>query len=138
LLGSSDYPVCGSCEEHFREALKVKDGRVICGNCSAKSERKGICRLCEREGPIELHHVGGRELSPVMIAICSNCHAILTAWQRRRRRALGRQGLTEKEMRTALLFSGYEDPLKLYHKRFGKNPSTLWEFYVDGRCSVRN
>jgi hypothetical protein len=120
LLGSSDYPVCGSCRELFREALVTRTGKTSCHNCLSVSARRWRCPFCKRHGvPFQFHHVAGREISPVMVVACLNCHAVLTSWQARRKRRLKAQRLDVRDVRSNLMFYGYEDLPRLYRLRNG-------------------
>lgn len=120
LPGSSDYPVCPSCGEHFGEALISGNVKTSCRNCLSISDRRWACPFCKRCGvPFELHHVAGREISPVMVVVCLNCHAVLTSWQQRRKRRLKTQGLEGRDIQFNLLFYGYEDLPRLYRMRNG-------------------
>jgi hypothetical protein len=133
LLGSSDYPVCGSCGEHFREALVTSNDKTSCRNCSSVSARRWRCPFCQRHGmPFQLHHSAGRELSPVMVVACLNCHAVLTSWQTRRKRRLKAQGLDVRDTQFNLCFYGYEDLARLYRLRNGEKPvGECWEYYIE-------
>ena len=132
MLGSSDYSVCGSCGEHFQEALVTRTRKTYCRNCTSSSKRKGMCPFCKRYAAIQMHHVGWQELSPVMVAACLNCHAVLTSWQQRRKRRLKAQGLDARDTRFNLCFYGYEDLPRLYRLRNREKPvGKCWEYYVE-------
>lgn len=135
----SGYETCAVCGEYFREALVKRYGRRICQNCSSRNKRLGACPLCKRTGvPMQFHHVAGREYSPVMLAVCLNCHAVLTFWQNRDRKNWKDKGYTAEEIAMRAVVIWPDDPLRLYRKRFGKNPDEKWSYHVDRRCSVRN
>jgi hypothetical protein len=77
----AEYASC-SCGEYHRGALRMTPAGVRCFNCGDTRHRRGHCEVCGRVAPIEHHHVAGRRHAPDIIAVCLNCHGILSHWQR--------------------------------------------------------
>ncbi len=117
----------------MQEALVNRNGGLRCRNCRSRSKRKGLCPFCKRHAPIQNHHVAGREISPVIVKACTNCHAVLTFWQRQRERRLKAQELDEEAIQFNLCFYGYEDLERLYRMRNGEEIPTgiPWEYYIE-------
>lgn len=78
-----EYASCACCGEPDRDALRGVGVRVLCHNCADTSHARGSCSICCRRGPMERHHAAGRCNWAVTIPACLNCHAILSAHQRR-------------------------------------------------------
>ena len=73
---------CQHCGE-TRIAVLLREGDVwVCRNCSTEwgtKHKRGMCFFCLSENAkLEYHHVFGKQVSPVSVYLCSNCHAVVT------------------------------------------------------------
>jgi hypothetical protein len=85
-LPDASENACARCGEWEAAALRLIDGKILCQNCEPPgTHRRGHCTICGRDAvPLEWHHIARRRYHPTLVrAICLNCHAILSAWQRR-------------------------------------------------------
>jgi hypothetical protein len=78
-----EYASCERCGEYAHTTLAISRGRVLCRNCRARRQQRGVCAICVREAPTELHHVAmERQIKRLTIEVCLNCHAILSLQQK--------------------------------------------------------
>ncbi len=73
---------CRHCSE-TRIAALLREGDVwVCRNCSTVwgiRHKRGMCFFCLSENvKIEQHHILGKQVSPVSVYLCANCHAVVT------------------------------------------------------------
>jgi hypothetical protein len=79
-----EYASCEKCGECARPALRMLRGKVVCQNCADRRHQPLRCAVCFKEAPGEYHHVASERQQPhFTIAVCLNCHAILSQKQRR-------------------------------------------------------
>jgi hypothetical protein len=76
-----EYASCELCGEYQLAALRKQSGMVICANCADHEHRIGPCAVCNRDGPVEQHHVAGKRHAPDTLQVCLNCHAVLSRRQ---------------------------------------------------------
>lgn len=61
---------------------QLYEGRPQCMNCADDRHMRGYCITCRRGAlPIEQHHVFTQACSDMIIPVCLNCHAMLSAAQ---------------------------------------------------------
>lgn len=76
-----DYQSCTQCGEYRKTTLR-KSGIGLCHNCADSKHPKGFCEICHGDHlPLERHHPAGRKHASYTIAICLNCHAMLSRRQ---------------------------------------------------------
>ena len=95
-----------------------RDGR--CFNCADATHQPGECSVCATVAPVEHHHVAGKRHAPDTIAVCLNCHGILSHWQRHW--PADRQRGTRPEL---FVMQGWFDVLRLAEQRGGPAPADL-------------
>lgn len=78
-----EYQSC-ACGEYHCAALRTDS---MCRNCADTEHPRGNCAYCSLIGPIEEHHICGKErgrpYSHMTLPACMNCHAVLSQWQQR-------------------------------------------------------
>jgi hypothetical protein len=78
-----EYASCAVCGEYAQAALAISRGRVLCRNCRARRPQRGVCAICNRTAPTEIHHVAmERQIKHLTIEVCLNCHALLSLRQK--------------------------------------------------------
>jgi len=85
-----EYASCLQCREYWRDTLRTVRGSVLCANCADTWHERGECLICGQEGPIERHHVAGRDEErqprhPEVLPLCLCCHRIDTSLRARQR-----------------------------------------------------
>lgn len=93
------YRGCELCGERRLFASRLRrDGAARCENCLSRRNKTAACPICARVCvPLEKHHVAGRAHGGDIVAICLNCHEILSETQKLHDPRLGflRQGVLD-------------------------------------------